>query len=109
VQRVLDNCGQGKENADKKNKQQTVANQPPVSKKQEKQPETYVLPDTKKRGTMLDSAPDSERSLPSGIGSEFNDLQSANSSLGAKAALDKFEINLNEIQELNRLGGYGSK
>lgn len=54
---------------------------------------------------MLDSAPDSERSLPSGIGSEFNDLQSANSSLGAKAALDKFEINLNEIQELNRLGG----
>jgi len=58
---------------------------------------------------MLDSAPDSERSLPSGIGSEFNDLQSANSSLGAKAALDKFEINLNEIQELNRLGGHGSK
>lgn len=64
----------------------------------------------KKRGVMLDAAPDSERSLPSGIGSEFNDLQSANSSLGAKAALENFEINLNEIQELNKIGGEkGSK
>ena len=32
-------------------------------------------------------------------------MQSANSSLGAKEALDNLEINLNEIAELNRISG----
>ena len=54
---------------------------------------------------LHEQAPDSERSLPSGFGSNFNDLQSAHSSIGAKEALDNLEINLNEIQELNRIGG----
>jgi hypothetical protein len=44
--------------------------------------------------------------MPS-IGSHNNfndDLASANSSLGAKAALDNLEINLEEINQLNKMG-----
>jgi hypothetical protein len=91
VEKVLSVCGKkqvGKENSDVRNKkiadpvlskyEQSVA--APLTKKTDGtlqlEPLSKALPAYKepKKQMMLDQAPDSERSLPSGIGSDFNDL-----------------------------------
>ena len=105
VEKVLSVCGKkDKENKDKTNKLPEIAqNAPPVMDKPEPAPvhEPEVKAPLKASGlrnmVLHEQAPDSERSLPSGLGSQFNDLQSANESIGAKEALENLDINLNEI------------
>jgi hypothetical protein len=74
VEKVLSVCG-GKENSDLRNKAKDA---PPVSTIGKKSDGLVQLEmDRKSKGqnvVLLEQAPDSERSVPSGIGSDFNDL-----------------------------------
>jgi hypothetical protein len=74
VEKVLSVCG-GKENSDLRNKKAEVPQANTTSKRTDGlQLEMERKPAKGQNVVLLEQAPDSERSMPSGIGSDFNDL-----------------------------------
>jgi hypothetical protein len=81
VEKVLAVCGEkqtGKENSDLRNKHQSIQPSAPVIKKSDPPSEPKEAAKKQvaygKNVVLLDQMPDSERSLPSDIGSDINDL-----------------------------------
>lgn len=74
VEKVLSVCG-GKENSDLRNKKAEMPQANTTSKRIDGlQLEMERKPAKGQNVVLLEQAPDSERSMPSGIGSDFNDL-----------------------------------